>query len=172
MTAAEKMEQHRVDSIEASKQKTAANLKKYLSTPFTARVDTVGVDLSNVLIKGNCPAAAGNYVLVEVTPDEDVTELTHFPYRTDLTDRSFSVTLPRKLTRAGLQYDRALSKWAIVKVKGDVDSLCSHVNQNSQISTHDSQLHNAEEYLNASGLTIGVYRLTMFKNWYVMHCRK
>jgi len=126
MTAAEKKVQDRADSLEVAKQKTALDLKKYLNTTFTSRVDTVGIDLSNVLIKGNCPGAVGNYALVEVTPDEDVTELTHFPNRTDLTDRSFSVTLPRKLTRAGLQYDRALSKWAIVKVKGDTDSLCSH----------------------------------------------
>ena len=126
MTAAEKAQQDRADSIEAAKQKTATDIKKYLSTTFTSQVDTVGIDLSNVLIKGNCPTTAGNYALVEVTPNEDVTELTHFPYRTDLTDRSFSVTLPRKLRRDGIQYDRALSKWAIVKVKGDVDSLCSH----------------------------------------------
>ena len=126
MTEAEKVEQDRADSIEAAKEKIATHIQTYLATNFTSAIDTVGVGLSDLLVKGTCPAATGNYALVEITPDEDVTELVHFPNRTDLTDTNFSVTLPRKITRGTILYDRILSKWAIVKVKGDTDSLCSH----------------------------------------------
>src|SRR5574344_1389229 len=69
--------------------------------------------------------------------------------------------VPENLIEAIVQSNRTRKDFIADQV---LKKAINYVNQNSQPTTQDSQLHNDREYLNASGLTIGVYRLTMKSN--------
>ena len=126
MTAEEEKAQEVKDSIDAAKKKTAVNIKKYLQTTYASTVDSVTAGTEQMTVKGHCSNATDTFALVEVTPYEDVTEVSHFPYRTKITEQDFTITLPRNIKREGCEYDRVLSKWAVVKVNGEKDELDSH----------------------------------------------
>lgn len=113
------------DSAYAAKRRIARDIIAYLDTTYSSSVDSVGVSRMRVTIKGRYNGDK-SFALVEVPPYEDVTEVKRFPYRTTLTDKSFSVSMNRRINRDGITYDRALSKWAIVEVEADSDRLVSH----------------------------------------------
>lgn len=125
MNTAEKEAYDKAHAWAEEKQKIASRIKQYLDTAYTSTVNNVTVTSAGVTVKGHC-AGQSNYALAEVTPYNDITETKHFSYRTDISEQDFSITLPRKVRRNGYLYDRALSKWAIVKVEGDSDILASH----------------------------------------------
>ena len=101
-------------------------LTAYLEQSYPSSVDLVRVTADQVIVEGNC-AASGSYLLAEITPWQDVTEVETFPYVTELPGGHFSLTLDRKVTgREGIDYDRVFSKWAVVKVSGGKQTLDSH----------------------------------------------
>lgn len=113
------------DSIFFAKQRIAQHIRTYLDTVYSSSIDSVGISDARVTIKGQYNGDK-DFALVEVPPYEDVTEMKRFPYRTVPTEKSFSVTMNRRVNREGFNYDRALSKWAIVEVEADSDRLVSH----------------------------------------------
>ena len=101
-------------------------LSAYLRTNYPSSVREVTVTTDKVTVEGVC-GGGGSYVLAEITPWQDVTELSTFPYTTDLSGGSFSVTLDRIVNgREGINYDRVFSKWAVVKVEDGKQTLDSH----------------------------------------------
>lgn len=125
MTAAEKEVQDQKDSVENAKLEMDSNLLAYLSDAYPDTITYVSVTSDSVTITGTI-SGSGDYALAEVTPYDDVTEETNFENRTALSDSNFTVTLKRRLLRGGVYYDRALSKWAIVKTIDGKDTLMSH----------------------------------------------
>ena len=156
MNAEELAEQNRLDSIENHKYVMDAHIKKYLSTSFSSKVTRVEVKRTSVVIAGKTEGE-GKFALVEVAPYEDVTEETSFKYRTELTESDFSITLPRRFSREGITYDRALSKWAIVAVKDQRDSLVSHARYADSITPNYQAAKG--ELLGKKGIACGVSSL-------------
>ena len=56
------------------KYQMAANIKDYLAKDYPSKVTNVQVTSDKVIIKGNC-GGSGTYLLAEITPWQDVTEL-------------------------------------------------------------------------------------------------
>lgn len=108
------------------KYQMAANIKDYLAKDYPSKVTNVQVTSDKVIIKGNC-GGSGTYLLAEITPWQDVTELEKYPYTQDLSGGGFIVTVDRIVpNREGIRYDKVFSKWAVVKVDGDRQTLDSH----------------------------------------------
>lgn len=108
------------------KYQMAANIKDYLAKDYPSKVTNVQVTSDKVIIKGNC-GGSGTYLLAEITPWQDVTELEKYPYTQDLSGGGFTVTVDRIApNREGIRYDKVFSKWAVVKVDGDRQTLDSH----------------------------------------------
>ena len=108
------------------KYQMAANIKDYLAKDYPSKVTNVQVTSDKVIIKGNC-GGSGTYLLAEITPWQDVTELEKHPYTQDLSGGGFTVTVDRIVpNREGIRYDKVFSKWAVVKVDGDRQTLDSH----------------------------------------------
>lgn len=108
------------------KYQMAANIKDYLAKDYPSKVTNVQVTSDKVIIKGNC-GGSGTYLLAEITPWQDVTELEKYPYTQDLSGGGFTVTVDRIVpNREGIRYDKVFSKWAVVKVNGDRQTLDSH----------------------------------------------
>ena len=125
MTDKEKADYEANENFEAYKQNMATHLNAYLNNSYASKVTDVEVSASKVTIKGQC-AGSGKFALVDVAPWEEVTETATFPSRIDITNNTFTITADRNVTRDGITYDRAFSKWAIVKVDGGKDVLDSH----------------------------------------------
>jgi len=108
------------------KYQMAANIKDYLAKDYPSKVTNVQVTSDKVIIKGNC-GGSGTYLLAEITPWQDVTELEKYPYTQDLSGGGFTVTVDRIVpNREGIRYDKVFSKWVVVKVDGDRQTLDSH----------------------------------------------
>ena len=108
------------------KYQMAANIKDYLAKDYPSKVTNVQVTSDKVIIKGNC-GGSGTYLLAEITPWQDVTELEKYPYTQDLSGGGFTVTVDRIVPNCeGIRYDKVFSKWAVVKVDGDRQTLDSH----------------------------------------------
>lgn len=133
MTQAEKDAYDKEHAAEEAKEKMAANLQDYLSKDYASSVTSVTVTDNQVTIKGTC-SGSGKFALAEITPYEDVTELTSFPYQTEITDKNFTITLDRTVKRINYQYDRVLSKWAIIEKGTNSDALASHARYADEVT--------------------------------------
>lgn len=116
------------------KYQMAANIKNYLAKDYPSKVTNVQVTSDKVIIKGNC-GGSGTYLLAEITPWQDVTELEKYPYTQDLSGGGFTVTVDRIVpNREGIRYDKVFSKWAVVKVDGDKQVLDSHARYADEVA--------------------------------------
>jgi len=108
------------------------NLKKYLSTNYSSQVTEVKVGTSSVNIKGNY-TGDGVFNLCEITPYDQITQMTKFTNKTALSNPVFSIDIDRFVIRNGMKYDRLLSKWVIAKIGTLTDEIVSHARYASQI---------------------------------------
>jgi hypothetical protein len=116
----------------------AANLKEYLAKDYPSQVTDVEVTSNKVVIKGTC-GGSGTYVLADITPWQDVTELDEFPYTESISGKNFTVTVNRTVAdREGIKYDRVFSKWAVVKVDGGKQVLDSHARYADEVEPKSS----------------------------------
>lgn len=101
----------------------AARLEAYLSRQYSvAHVSDVSVGATTITVKGTVPSESG-YSIADIAPWEDIAEMESFPNATPITQKDFTLEIPRTVSRDGLpSYDRVLSKWAIVSN----NSLVSH----------------------------------------------
>lgn len=107
-----------------TKQSMADRVDAYLNADFPAKVADVTVTADKVSVTGHCPEK-GNFSLVEIRPFEDVTEYLVYAEKIPVSCPSFSLSFPRKVTVEDVEYDRALSKWAVVRSTGKRDELVS-----------------------------------------------
>lgn len=110
----------------AQKNTIARHLNTYMKRKYNSHVNSVVIQGDNVTISGTCERTDRKYALVEVPPYTEVTETSNFEYRTDITDQNFTITLPRYSAHGSYNFDRLLSKWAIVDCTHGTDSLVSH----------------------------------------------
>lgn len=123
---------------ENAKKQMAENLNEYLAADYPSAVTNVTVTETEVIIEGKC-GSEGEYILADVTPWQDITEMETFPYTEEISDRSFSIRLPRTVrNREGITYDRVFSKWAVVKVDGETQILDSHARYADDVAAKSS----------------------------------
>lgn len=134
----EMTEQEKQDGVisgdEIEKMAMSRRLTAYLSATYPSSVNHVSVTTDKVTVEGVC-TGSGSYLLAEITPWQDVTEMSVFPYTTELSGGSFSITLDRNVDgREGYKYDRLFSKWAVVKVEDGVQKLDSHARYADEVT--------------------------------------
>ena len=108
------------------------NLKKYLSTNYGSQVTEVKVAASSVNIKGSY-TGEGEFSLCEITPYDQLSQMTKFTNKTALGTPVFSIDIDRFILRNGIKYDRLLSKWVIAKIGTTSDEIVSHARYAGQI---------------------------------------
>ena len=101
-------------------------LTAYLDSNFPCQVTSVAVTGDEVFINGNT-TGNGTWALAEITPVDDVTEPHSFARITPINGHTFTVTMPRHTWCDGYEYDRVLSRWAIIDVSvNGAHTLASH----------------------------------------------
>ena len=116
------------------KRRMGERLTAYLAQDYPSSVDLVRVTADQVTVEGDC-AATGSYLLAEITPWQDVTEMESYPYVTELSGGHFSLTLDRQVTgREGIDYDRVFSKWAVIKVSDGKQTIDSHARYADEVA--------------------------------------
>lgn len=114
--------------------KVSDDIDTYLASSYSSAVRKVVVTADKVIITGVC-GGEGTYLLADITPWQDVTELETFPYTVGIGEKKFSITLDRKVMgREGINYDRVFSKWAIIKVDGPAQLLDSHARYADEVT--------------------------------------
>ena len=113
MTEDEKKAEEEAGANEQAKIQMAENLSAYLAKDYPSSVDNVTVTSDKVIIEGKT-GGSGTFVLADICPWQDVTEMKTFPYTEPVDGASFKVTLDRVVkSREGINYDRVFSKWAV-----------------------------------------------------------
>ena len=154
MTAAEKTEDDDRDAKITAERQFGENIRKYLDAAYTAFITEVDAGANTITVTGNY-TGAGSFALCEITPYQDVTQMKTFPSIRDLSSSSFVETFDRYVERDGFNYDRTLSKWAIVRksADGNDDALVSHARYPDNI--HASQATAQEKPASKKG--VGAY---------------
>lgn len=112
-------------------------LNNYLAATFDASVTDVSVSASKIKVTGNCPDPA-NLLLCEVTPYQDLVELTNFENGVAPGSQNFSIELDRYIEKDGFNYDRSLSKWVMVRSGSTNDEVVSFARYASGITPQQS----------------------------------
>ena len=129
----DKTEQNVIVRPKDPKEQMASNLENYLKNEYPSKVTSVEVTSDKVIVKGTCEKS-GSYVLADITPWQDVTELETYPYTESVSGQSFTVTVDRIVSREGIKYDRVFSKWAVVKVEDGKQVLDSHARYADEVA--------------------------------------
>ncbi|MGN0191538.1 MAG: DUF5722 domain-containing protein [Candidatus Cryptobacteroides sp.] len=104
-------------SVNAVVPDLAESLTDYLNLSWSSSVTNVTVTADKVSVSGVCVGSCV-YALVDVAPYEEMTTMTEFPQTTMLDGPGeFTKTFPRFYARDGKRYDRALSRWAIIRIR-------------------------------------------------------
>jgi hypothetical protein len=111
--------------------------EEYLAKDYASKISEVKIDATTVTITGEYNGD-GAFSLCEVVPMDTLVAMKSFRERTPLDSRSFQVTLPRFVTRNGLNYDRLLSRWVIVKEGGNGLLIDSHARYPDLIAAQQS----------------------------------
>ena len=109
------------------------HLEAYLAADFPSLVEEVVVGAEEIMVKGRTDGEGLR--LVEIAPYQDVTETQEFEFIREVPGGDFSQTLPRFAARGSISYDRVLSKWALVRKKGDAYELASHAKYSDDIES-------------------------------------
>ncbi|MBQ6254911.1 MAG: hypothetical protein IJK05_09745 [Bacteroidales bacterium] len=138
MTDEEKKAEEESNANENAKIQMAKNLSDYLAKEYSSSVSKVTVTSDKVTVEGRI-GGPGTFVLADICPWQDVTEMKTFPYSESIEGGSFKVTLDRVVkSREGINYDRVFSKWAVVKVEGESQTLDSHARYADEVEPVES----------------------------------
>lgn len=124
----EAAEHERQASRDAEKASISENFLAYLYGNYPSKVTNVEVTTDKVIITGTA-SGSGTFALADITPYDQPTEVKgSFPAdrKTDISSGNFTVTLNRHVERDGFNYDRLLSRWAVIKTVEGKDTLDSH----------------------------------------------
>ncbi len=110
------------------------NLDKYFGTEYSSKINNVSVSSTSVTVSGVCSDNEA-YSLCEITPYDSLLMTNKFQRTTALTEANFTESFDRFVSRDGFTYDRALSKWVIVKIGNKVDKIVSHARYADDIET-------------------------------------
>ncbi|MDR1154159.1 MAG: DUF5722 domain-containing protein [Bacteroidales bacterium] len=135
MTVAEKEEEEAKEEKAAADRQFGENIRKYLEAIYASFITEVDAGTDAVTVRGNY-AGEGSFVLCEIPPYLDVTQLRDFTSGRPLSSPAFSETFERFVMRDGFNYDRTLSKWVIARkgTGGNSDMMVSHARYPDRIA--------------------------------------
>lgn len=122
------------------KEAEAARIGVYLTKSYPCSITSFVVGTNTITVKAHTDGK-GAYFFADIAPWESITEMTKF----SLTgggegSTEMSATIDRFVSRDGLPaYDRLLSRYAVIKVEGDKQTLCSHARYADEIPSGFSQ---------------------------------
>lgn len=129
MTEAEENDYNSKADLESRIVVLEKNLPEYLNKDYPCSISKIDLDINrdNLTIEGTLNSS-GEYSILEITPYQDVTISSDykFVYPIQTNQGRFSVSLNRTEKRENIDYDRILSKFAIVKKNGNSYELVSH----------------------------------------------
>ena len=109
------------------KVRMAENIDSYLAAEYPSVIKKVVVTEDKVTISGVC-SGEGSFLLADIVPWQDVTEMKTFPYTVGIGTKKFEITLDRYVKgREGIDYDRVFSKWAVVFFLMDRTGLLEYI---------------------------------------------
>ena len=108
------------------KEAEAGRISNYLVNSYPCSITSVEVGKTEVTVKGTTDGSSGYYV-ADIGPWESLTEITSFTLKAAVSGNTFTVTMPRIVDRNNIpKYDRVLSRFAVVRLEGSSQTLCSH----------------------------------------------
>lgn len=129
MTEAEENDYNSKADLESRIVALEKNLPEYLNKDYPCFISKIDLDINraNLTIEGTLNSS-GEYSILEITPYQDVTISNDykFVYPIQTNQGHFSISLNRTEKRENINYDRILSKFAIVKNNGGSYELVSH----------------------------------------------
>lgn len=124
-TSAELKEMKKTEEAYSAKTFTNQNIKEYLKHDFMSEVTDVEVQEEQIIVRGHCNGS-DTYYLAEIPAYEIAADMESFEYKTPIHERDFTITLDRYAEHQGIDADRLLSSWAIIKKNGNEETLASH----------------------------------------------
>lgn len=113
------------EKLQAEKNESINNsLMAYLASQFSSKITEVEIGANTISITGKY-VGNGKFSLCEIYPNDTLTATTLFKNKTALEDPHFHLILPRTINKNGVEYDRLLSKWVIVKESSQKDEIVS-----------------------------------------------
>lgn len=131
----EEEQRHGVETDDdKDKREMSERLSAYLDHSYPSVITSVTVSSDKVTVQGRC-GGEGTYLLAEITPWQDVTEMSEFPYATAVSGGTFTLSIDRMaMGLEGIDYDRVFSKWAVVKVENGKQLLDSHARYADEVT--------------------------------------
>ena len=158
MTEEELAEQAEREQFSQDKIAYAQRIDDYLNASFASQVTQVEVTSTEVIVRG-ITSGSGRFAVAEVTPYENITEMETFPHLTAVRSSDFAIRLPRYVDRDGFNYDRLLSKWAIVSLDDGKQTLASHARYADKVKAKRSPVELASPPNKKGILGVGIHSL-------------
>ncbi len=115
------------EAKKAAEAKLEADLRAYLDREYPCAVTDVTVHAETIDLRGYLGNHEEGLYMAESPLYENITELTSFVSLTPLEgDGTFSLSLPRFVQTEKGRRDRLLSRWVVVRKKGETHELLSH----------------------------------------------
>ena len=130
-------------------QQWSERIADYLRKDYPDKITSVEVTSGKIRIEGIL-AVAGSAFLAEVTPYDELTEMSSFKNGVDVSGSTFAVELDRYVQLDGFRYDRALSKWVVVGTEEAGYGIRSHARFPDRI--HAKQAMQRQELKGRKGL--------------------
>ena len=109
------------ETISTTERNAEANaIARYLSTQYPSAVTNVEVTADKIIIKGK--TASAGCKLIDVRVNGSASRLSNYFVVANLPQGEFSVETARYAIYDGVQYDRLLSKWAVIDASGSLNS--------------------------------------------------
>ncbi len=108
-------------------------LNNYLTGSYSPAVTSVTAGASTIRITGSYSGEAIR--LAELMPSDELNGNVKFANTYPLSGPSFSFEVDRYITRNGFRYDRALSRWILIRAGNTFDELVSHARYAGQLYT-------------------------------------
>ncbi|MGM9800763.1 MAG: DUF5722 domain-containing protein [Candidatus Limisoma sp.] len=110
--------QHTISTTERNAEANA--IARYLSTQYPSAVTNVEVTADKIIIEGT--TASAGCKLIDVRVNGSASRLSNYFTIATLPQGAFKVETARYAVYDGVQYDRLLSKWAIIDASGSLNS--------------------------------------------------
>ncbi|WP_449046761.1 DUF5722 domain-containing protein [Parapedobacter sp.] len=114
-------------------------IAEYLRKDYPDQVTLVDVTADKIRVEGTLTTTAPMF-LAEITPYDELTEMSVFENGIDISGGAFAVEVDRYVERDGFNYDRALSKWVIVNTQQGSPDIRSHAHFPDRIQPERTML--------------------------------
>ena len=113
------------------------DLKAYLESDYNSKITEVSCSKEKIFITGTASSIKNTY-LCEIPPYLNINDIDQLPVVTAIQKSNFSTNIPRYTQYNNLNYDRILSKWAIITINNSQRKLISHAHHPDNIEPENN----------------------------------